>query len=345
MPAGLGFGAFDTYNAPPQQNYSGGGGGYNTQGPLGAVNTQSANTAWLNSFQDPNQMWQGPAPGHIGQNYSYNPFTDQGGWVNTAGGLQIGGADPYGKSVVWTDPNTGMKAINPGKLEDLFGSFGLGGSGGGTANTYSAQTVTPSSFTAGPAPDVSVAGPTAYGGFDWDAQEMIDPAAVIAAQEYKLQEAMANDFAQAGGRAGQSGFAMSTPYANALGEASRKAAQDRNAITLEYQFGAATDAAKRQLQQQLAQAQMEQAAWEAQQQMQMQANLANAMNALNLYGEQNKVGMFNAGLGQEAGMFNANAANQAGMFNAGAQNDFDLFGLQQQQQQQNFIASLLGGLL
>ena len=96
--------------------------------PPGWVNPNSPMQQWGNSFMPPEAMWQGPAPGHQGQDYSYKPVTGQGGWENSYGGLQIGGSNPYGSGAVsWMDPNTGLRAIDPQGLMSAFGmDWGLG---------------------------------------------------------------------------------------------------------------------------------------------------------------------------------------------------------------------------
>ncbi|MHC4363065.1 MAG: hypothetical protein ACYSTZ_09570, partial [Planctomycetota bacterium] len=126
--------------------------------------------------------------------------------------------------------------------------------------------------------------------------------------------------ARAGGRAGQSGFAMSTPYANELGEAARKASQDRNALTLQYQYDAAQAQAQRDLAQQQQAAQLDFGGWQTG------------------YGGDLQAQMFNAGQGMDYWK-NINAmgfADNQGM---------NQWNQQQGQQGQQFLAGLLGGLL
>lgn len=262
--------------------------------------------------QSPNESaWNGPAAGHHGQNYSFNPMTGQGSWENTSGGFQIGGTNPYGSGVVsWTDPTNGMKSVNPRALNGLLGGLGLSGGSGGGYQDYQ--------MTGFNGPQVSAPGD--YGGFDYDTiGSGIDPGAVIAAQEYKLQEAMEGDMAQAGGRLGQSGFAMSTPYAGEVAGAARKAAQDRNAITMQYQYDAAQAQAQRDLAQQLQAGQHDFGGWQTQGGWDMQGQLANQSNALQQWMMQ----------------------NQIGMQNSQGQNQWNM---QNNQSQQQMLASILGGL-
>jgi hypothetical protein len=165
-----------------------------------------------------------------------------------------------------------------------------------------------------------ITAPGAYGGFNYDTiGSGIDPGSVIAAQEYKLQEAMEGDMARAGGRLGQSGFAMSTPYAAELGSAARKASQDRNAITMQYQYDAAQQQAQRDLAQQLQAAQIDFGGWQTQGGWDMQGQMANQQQAIQQWLLQNQMGMQNTQM-----------QNQ--------------YGMDQNSMQQQMLAQILGGL-
>jgi len=86
----------------------------------------------------------------------------------------------------------------------------------------------------------------AQAGFDnqgIDTAGMVDPSAVIASAQPGIMEKMNNAFADAGNRFGSSGM-VGTPYASALGDASRGAANDIANITNQYQFAAAQQAAQ-----------------------------------------------------------------------------------------------------
>ena len=239
----------------------GGGGGGNTP-PPGWGNTNSQMYQWQQGFAPDQAAWNGDAPGHQGQTYSYNPRTGQMGWVNSTEGLSTSG----GQDIWYIDPRTGMKTINPDAMQSL---MGMGGSGSSNQNGY--QSFTPSQYSGG---GVTPGG--GYEGFDYGSiGSGIDPSAVIAAQEPRLQEAMQADFSKAGGRMGQSGFAMSTPYANSLSEGSRKASSDRNAITMKYQYDAAQAQAQRDLAQQLQAGQNDYGAWQTGYQGDMQAQMFN----------------------------------------------------------------------
>jgi hypothetical protein len=144
-----------------------------------------------------------------------------------------------------------------------------------------------------------------WGGFDYETiGSGIDPGAVIAAQEYRLQEAMEGDMAQAGARAGKSGFAMSTPYMDSLGAAARKASQDRNAITLQYQYDAAQQQAQRDLQQQLDAAKNAFGGWQTGYMGDLDAQKFNAGNALQQWLLENEMGMKNVDLQNQSSMYN-----------------------------------------
>jgi hypothetical protein len=134
---------------------------------------------------------------------------------------------------------------------------------------------------------------------------------------------MEGDMARAGGRLGQSGFAMSTPYAAELGSAARKASQDRNAITMQYQYDAAQQQAQRDLAQQLQAAQIDFGGWQTQGGWDMQGQLANQNQAAQQWMLQNQMGMQNTQM-----------QNQYG---------YDQYGDQQNMQQQ-MLAQILGGL-
>jgi hypothetical protein len=234
----------------------------------------------------------------------YNPDTGEQGWVNDPTGLAISGE---GGRLSWIDPETGMRTINPSEMQKMMGQFGGGGGQGGG---YQYQGGGGGNVTPG----------EGYQGFDYESiGSGIDPSAVIAAQEYKLQEAMEGDMARAGGRAGASGFAMSTPYANQLGEAARSASADRNALTMQYQYDASQAQAQRDSAQQQQAAQLDFGGWQTG------------------YGGDLQSQMFN----QQQGFQENQARNQYGFANWQNQ--------QNQQNQQNnmnqqLMAQLMGGL-
>jgi len=122
---------------------------------------------------------------------------------------------------------------------NLFGGFGGGGGfkatappGGGGWN--------PSEFQ-GP----GYQAPEGWNNPGIDTANMVDPSAVIASAQPGIMEKMNNAFADAGNRFGSSGM-VGTPYADALGDASRSAANDIANITNQYQYQSALDAAQRE---------------------------------------------------------------------------------------------------
>jgi hypothetical protein len=259
---------------------------------------------WRRNMAPGQSWWEGNAPGHQGQTYSYNPETGEMGWINSSEGLATGNQTGQ---LSWIDPVTGQRTINPQELQRMMGDMGGGYDGGGG---YQYQGGGGGQVTPG----------EGYQGFDYESiGSGIDPSAVIAAQEYKLQEAMEGDMARAGGRAGASGFAMSTPYANQLGEAARSASMDRNALTMQYQYDAAQAQAQRDSAQQQQAAQLDFSGW--------QTN----------YGGDLQSQMFNQGQNFQENQ----ARNQYGFANWQNQ--------QNQQNQQNnmnqqLMAQLMGGL-
>ena len=295
-----------------------GGGGFGGGGLGGQGSTQwghdlenrwgwtpdSPNRDWIDNFEPNAAGWQGGfgggAPGRLGQELMWNSRTGEESWVNRPG------LDINGQSFAGWDPVTGNQFVNMDQMG--FGGGGAGG-GGGYQNyqmsDYGGGNVTPGE---------------GYQGFDYDSiGSGIDPSAVIAAQEYKLQEAMEGDMARAGGRAGASGFAMSTPYANQLGEAARSASNDRNALTMQYQYDAAQAQAQRDLAQQQQAAQLDFGGWQTGYQGDLQSQ------------------MFNSGQGFDQWALQ----NQFGMQDNQGQNYWNQ---QQQNQQQQMLMGLLGGM-
>jgi len=280
-----------------------GGSPYNNP-QMGWNNNNSQQTQWENNFSPDQASWVGNAPGHQGQSYAYNPQTGEQGWNNSTQGLVFGNTNsgPGGTGTAWyIDPTTGMKTINMDYINRMMGNMGGGGSSG--QNSY--QGYTPSDYQGG-----QVTPGAGYDGFDYSTiGSGIDPGAVIAAQEPRLQEAMQADFSKAGGRMGQSGFAMSTPYANSLSEGARKASSDRNAITLQYQYDAAQAQAGRDLQQQLQAGQHDFGGWQTGYQGDLQSQMFNSGQDFDAWRMQNEIGLAN-NQGQNAWNMNENNQNQ-----------------------------------
>jgi len=149
---------------------------------------------------------------------------------------------------------------------------------------------------------------------------MVDPSAVIASAQPGIMENMNNAFADAGNRFGSSGM-VGTPYAGALGEASRGAANDIANITNQYQFQAAQSAAEREQQRALAEYGADYNSWAQQGDWAHQGQLADMGQNFGAWGQ---MGDWQ----NQQSLNNANIGNQQWM----AQNDW---GFQQNQQNQN----------
>jgi len=267
------FGGQNT-NSPTQQGHNLGNTGW---GPASQMRD------WLDNFQ-PDQMgfqgggqsaWGGPMGhlGHAGQDFQYNPRTGEYGYQDKAG-LGLEG----GESIWRIDPVTGDKVINPAAMMQFMQG---GGDGGGGYQKYQMTDYQGGNVTPG----------SGYEAFDYDTiGSGIDPQAVIQANEYKLKEGMEGDFAQAGARAGQSGFDMSTPYMGELGAAARKASQDRNAMSMKYQFQAAESQAARDLAQQQQAASLDFGGWQAGYQGDLQSQMFNAGQGFDKWAMENQFG-------------------------------------------------------
>ena len=101
------------------------------------------------------------------------------------------------------------------------------------------------------------------------ASTIADPRAAINATLPGLREAAASGFATAGGRLGQSGFAMSTPYAAQVAGVARKQANDLASTTQQMQYDAAKTRAANALD-----------AAKANQQASLTAGMANSQGGL-----------------------------------------------------------------
>ena len=267
-------------------------------------NQQSPMANWQQQYA-PNQAgWTNGAAGHFGQQFTYNPFTGQQGWKGSD--LGIGSRNNMLK---WTDPNTGNSMIDPKLLMSQFG-FGGQGQGGGY------QSFDPSAFEGG-----QMQAPGAYGGGDWDVpKNVVNVHDVIQSYRPQMEAEIGAGFAQAGNRLGQSGFAMSTPYAQKLGEVEDLARNKMNQRGLEYEYNAGQFDAGNQMQAMMGKNAEQLAAWQQSGNWDMASQAQNLQNQMQQWMAQNQWG-FQDNQGQ-------NQWNQ-----------------QQQQSQQSFLANLLGGLL
>lgn len=236
------------------------------------------------------------------------------GWMNPGGykGITLGG-----KSFASMDPQGNLN-FNPGAMSGMFGAMG-GGSAGGGYDFSDYPTFTP--YQAGEIPTV---GPYEVSDF---AQQIVDTNNVINAAMPGIYEQQEKGFANAANRMGQSGMAMSTPYAEALGEVSRKSGNDIAALTEAYRYNASEALAGRRMEEELQQRQLEEQAWAQQQQLNMAAQMANQNNQYNAWNAQNQ--------------WNANqwgAQNTLGMENYWQ-------GQEQQQNQQAMMAQIMAQIM
>jgi hypothetical protein len=255
-----------------------------------------------NEFFDPNNP---------GMNSYYNPYTGEMNQNYMPGtGFSSGMNAPFSGAVSWTD-NMGNRMFDPSAM---MGAFGGGGSGGGGGGGYSSYSPTG-------APGGSITAPGAYGGGNWGAGEGNPTSLHDLIESYRptMEAEIGAGFAEAGSRLGQSGFAMSTPYANELGDVERLARGQMNQRGLEYQFAGGQFDREQALARQMAQNAEQYGAWQTQGGWDMGAQGQNQQNAFNEWMAQNQWG-FQDNQGQ-------NQWNQ-----------------QQQQQQQQMLMQLLGGM-
>jgi hypothetical protein len=117
-----------------------------------------------------------------------------------------------------------------------------------------------------------------------DTANMVDPTAVIQSAQPGIMEKMHDAFADAGNRFGSSGM-VGTPYADALGDASRSAATDIAHITNQYTYQSALDAAQREQERAMAEYAADYNAWAQQGQWGHEGQLADMNQALSSWGQ------------------------------------------------------------
>jgi len=232
-------------------------------------NTASQDFPWWAAQKPADAMWQSgmeAGPDALGSIGFYNQATHE---FETRGrpGMSVGGNGKtyFSKSI---DPVTGQVRYDTSGLSGMFS--GLGGAGfkpweGG--GEYEA-----------PAP---------WEQMMIDPGQMIDTGAVVESFRPRMQEEIARGFAEAGNRAGQSGFAMSTPYMERLGGVERKATNDMNNILAQYGYGAAEAQAARQMQAAQANAANNLAAWQTGGQWQHEHGLADLNNQFGAWQAEN----------------------------------------------------------
>ena len=191
------------------------------------------------------------------------------------------------------------------------GMFDASGSGSGGYDPYQMT-----DFQGG-----QINAPGAYGGGDWDvAKNVVNVHDVIESYRPTMEAEIGAGFAQAGNRLGQSGFAMSTPYATALGDVERLARAQMNQRGLEYQYDAGKFDAGNQMAAMMAENAEKYGGWQQAGNWDMAAQQGNESNAMQQWMLENQFG------------FQGNQAQ-------------NLYNQQDQMNQQQFLAQLLGGLI
>ena len=291
------------YNNPQMGNFGG-----NPQPQV----LSPGDAQWYSQYSAPGSTWQniGEIPGSFGGSSWFDPQTGQSS--NQSGDVLSG---YYGNSnaIRSTNPQTGESYVNIPMMIGMFG--GSYGSGGGAEY----QAYDPTAFAGG-----QINAPGAYGGGDWNTSGMVDPSAVIDAYRPTMQANIDQGFAEAGNRLGQSGFGMSTAYANALGNVERLARAQMNQRGLEYSYNAAEAERAREQQAMMARNAETFGAWQQAGDWDIGAQGMNAQNAYNQWLAENQWGF--------QGNQQQNQFNQQQSMN-------------DQMMQQQMLASLLGGLL
>ena len=213
------------------------------------------------------------------------------------------------------DPNTGQRYLDPNALSGLFGGMGVG-TGAGAYDPYRMTGYGGGQVTA----------PDPYGGGDWERPEELSAAEVIESYRPTMEQNIAEGFAEAGNRLGQSGFGMSTSYAKALGDVERLARAQMNQRALEFGYDATKFDRDQELARQMAENAERFGAWQTHGGWGLGAQQFNVGNEMQRWA----------------------LANQLGMQGNIAQNQYNLQNQQlknqESQYQQQILASLLGGL-
>lgn len=261
----------------------------------------------------------------------------------------------------YADASNTMSNVTPDMMHDMMtGMFSQPGSGGSapsfngfnpvSAGPYQSpgQYQSPGSFqgyTAGDFNGPQVSAPGAWGGYDintpggWTPRDIdVNTTATqdaINAQLPWIEEQRDLGFADAGARAGQSGFAMSTPYMESLGGVARQASNDTQAMAEQFLFQAEESARQREIQAEMQQLELEKQAWQQQGNWDMAAQVTEAQNSLASWQTQGgwdmaaQLGNQQTSLGayqtqQQVNSQNALAANQFALQSAGMANDYGL---------------------
>jgi hypothetical protein len=250
--------------------------GFDPSNPFGQtmVNPNTGETFAITPGMEIANQW-----GMIGQN---DAALANHGWVAPGSykGITIGGQD-----FVDRGPD-GSLNFDFGGMSGMFGS----GTSGGTPKGVSGYDFTDyPQFQEYDASGNAIGMVDPYQVSDFS-QSIVDTNAVINAALPGIYEQQDIGFANAANRAGQSGMAMSTPYAQALGGVARNSANDIASITEQYRYGASEALAERRMQEELQQRALEQASWEAQQQMNLAAQQSNQQAAFQAWMAENQYG-------------------------------------------------------
>jgi len=287
-----------------------GGAGY---GASQNINPNSQYANWQSQQRPAGSQWEmaGAGPGQLGGTNWINPYTGAQQFEATPGFGFSSGPGPFTGAVSWTD-KSGNKMFNPTAFQGLFG-----GTGQGNINWQAPEFV-------------PYTGNAYQPGAGWDQMminpgSMVDTTKVIESFKPAMERQIQAGFADAGNRMGQSGMAMSTPYAQALGTVEQAALNDYANTALQYKYNAAEQQAARQMAAQQANAANNLAAWQQQGQWGHEGQLNDLSNQFNAWNAQNQFNLAGAGMGLDAAM-----ANQQ-------------YGLQQQQFMNQLLAAIMGG--
>lgn len=209
---------------------------------------------------------------------------------------QLGGYDQQRQSYdMWSSGANRGAPIMPRQMPNVIGPAptkptkmnfggGFGGMGGGMPWQATPFSGGGGGFNYGAFDGQGYQAPGAWNNPGIDTAQMVDPSAVIASAQPGIMENMNKAFADAGNRFGSSGM-VGTPYAGALGEAARGAANDIANITNQYQFAAAQQAAELEQARQMAEYAADYNAWAQQGDWAHQGQLADMNQAYNAWAQ------------------------------------------------------------
>ena len=238
------------------------------------INTNSQQNQWMMNQQPPwMQNEQFFDPNNPGMNSYYNPYT-QDTTQNYQPGFGFGnGANAnFAGAVSWTD-RQGNRMFDPNAFNAQFG-------GGGGYNKFQST-----DFQGNP-----MQAPGGYGGGNWGRPEDLSAAEVIESYRPTMDANIGEGFAEAGNRLGQSGFAMSTPYAQELGDVERLARAQMNQRGLEFTYDATKFDRGQEMQRQMAENQEMYNSWQQGGNWDMAAQGQNNQNDFNSWMAQNQWG-------------------------------------------------------